>query len=521
MWTAVAGVLATAILAWRAPSRVHGWTPSPDQPFPVRQAAPPLPALTRHDSVVVFAAHPDDETLGAGGLLHAAAAAGARVDVVFFTNGDGFLEGVDVGFRTLLSTPARFLEYGRRRQREAIRAAAQLGLAPDHLTFLGYPDRGLAVLWGPAWDCDRPYTSPYTRRSRSPYALSFRRGAAYCGRSLLDDLERVLERDRPSLIVTHSPDDTHRDHRAAGAFAMAALEQLRMRHVPWTRTVRVLPYLVHRGRWPQPEAYAPDLPLVPPADLAAAAPGWVEFPLRPADEAAKRAAVLEYHTQVQLLRAYLLSFVRRDELFGPPPESMPDPVDAEALSIALPARWDRLPTLMAGPPGDLLARATGSLRIGALALGEDPERLLIAIRLRRAAMREAQYRVTAAVFYRGGGLRRLRLIFRPPGSLAALRTEPRDLALPAGAVARSFGPRIHIAVPLDALRRPASLLLDAETLGPLRRPVERSPWILVRLGRGPDLRTRACGSPCALRRTAGAPMRGTMESATIRGGLPE
>jgi LmbE family N-acetylglucosaminyl deacetylase/SAM-dependent methyltransferase len=39
-------------------------------------------------ALLVVAAHPDDETLGAGGLIAEAAAAGVRVDVVVATNGD-------------------------------------------------------------------------------------------------------------------------------------------------------------------------------------------------------------------------------------------------------------------------------------------------------------------------------------------------------------------------------------------------------------------------------------------------
>ena len=39
--------------------------------------------------LVLVAAHPDDETLGAAGLLAIAAEAGAQVDVVVATTGDG------------------------------------------------------------------------------------------------------------------------------------------------------------------------------------------------------------------------------------------------------------------------------------------------------------------------------------------------------------------------------------------------------------------------------------------------
>ncbi|WP_083706937.1 bifunctional PIG-L family deacetylase/class I SAM-dependent methyltransferase [Intrasporangium flavum] len=49
-----------------------------------------LPGLDvpAHDALVVVAAHPDDETLGAGGLLRLAAAAGLPVTVVLLSNGE-------------------------------------------------------------------------------------------------------------------------------------------------------------------------------------------------------------------------------------------------------------------------------------------------------------------------------------------------------------------------------------------------------------------------------------------------
>ncbi len=46
-----------------------------------------LPSTRRR--LVVVGAHPDDETLGAGGLIHAAGAAGWRVDVISVTAGEG------------------------------------------------------------------------------------------------------------------------------------------------------------------------------------------------------------------------------------------------------------------------------------------------------------------------------------------------------------------------------------------------------------------------------------------------
>jgi LmbE family N-acetylglucosaminyl deacetylase len=469
---------------WCAPGRVSGWVarPAMSQGFSLSTTPVARHRITHNDSVVVFAAHPDDEAIGAGGLIHAAVLAGARVHIVYLTNGDGYLEGLDVGFRTLLSTPVRFIQYGQRRQREAIAAANRLGVQADHLTFLGYPDRGLAVLWGQAWTCDHLYTSPYTRRNRSPYPVAYRPRIGYCGQHVLEDVESVLRRERPTVIVSHDAGDTHRDHWAAGAFVMMGLEQLRAEDTVWTKTVRVWPYLVHRAQWPVPRTYAPDLPLVPPGDLVTSSASWTEYPLDQTDRDAKRAALLEYRTQTQLLRGYMLSFVRRNELFDMAPPSRPSPIEGEGLPVGSPEFWDRLPPVIRGTPVDSLVRATeGSVRLDSVGFAQDADQLFIVVRLQREAIREAHYRIVATLCYRDGHSARLRLEFRPPQALTALQSQPWDLPLPSRAVARSFDRRINIAVPLAGIGNPTSFLVHVETMGPLGTPVERSPWALLRL----------------------------------------
>src|SRR5258708_6499796 len=47
-----------------------------------------LRPITSRDRVLVLAPHPDDESLGAGGLIQKAVAAHARVRVVIATNGE-------------------------------------------------------------------------------------------------------------------------------------------------------------------------------------------------------------------------------------------------------------------------------------------------------------------------------------------------------------------------------------------------------------------------------------------------
>lgn len=449
----------------------------------VEETLPSLPyAPAAGDRIVVFAAHPDDETLGAGGFIHAAVRAGARVTIVVFTNGDGYIEGVDVGYHTLFSTPARFIEYGEARQREAIAAAARLGLPASRVVFLGYPDRGLAALWSRWWECARPYTSLYTRRNRSPYARTFDPASRYCGQDVLGDVATILRRERPAVVVVHHPADTHPDHWAAAAFVTCALERLAQADEPWARTVRVFHYLVHHGSWPAPLAYAPDRALRPPQDLSDGRPEWwAAFPLSRSDEEAKRRAVVEYASQVRLLRTYMLAFVRRNDLFDPYAAVRPAEVGVD-VPVAAPQIWEHLPPQMRlARAGPLIRTTEGSATLTAIAVGRTPDQLLLALHLHRPAMREVEYRIELRLFYPGGRVARLLLRFHPPRALAAEQHRSGDLPLPVVARAESRAGRIDIALPLGPLGNPASVYLHVLTIGPLRTAVDGTPWTLVRL----------------------------------------
>src|SRR5437016_2886198 len=54
--------------------------------------------IPRSPRVLVFAPHPDDETIGAGGLIFRLTRRGAPVRVVFVTNGDGYAQAVEQDF---------------------------------------------------------------------------------------------------------------------------------------------------------------------------------------------------------------------------------------------------------------------------------------------------------------------------------------------------------------------------------------------------------------------------------------
>lgn len=86
----------------------------------------------RGDHLVVVAPHPDDETLGVGGLITQQAAAGARVTVIAVTDGEA---ANDSDGDPALAT---------RRRREQVDALGQLGVGPLHCIRLHLPDSSVA-----------------------------------------------------------------------------------------------------------------------------------------------------------------------------------------------------------------------------------------------------------------------------------------------------------------------------------------------------------------------------------------
>lgn len=91
----------------------------------------PLSAVTGDGPVLILAPHPDDETLGCGGLIAAAVVAGHAPFVLILTDGTGS----HPNSRTHAPNRLRSL-----REQETLVAAAVLGLPGDRVGFLGLRD---------------------------------------------------------------------------------------------------------------------------------------------------------------------------------------------------------------------------------------------------------------------------------------------------------------------------------------------------------------------------------------------
>jgi LmbE family N-acetylglucosaminyl deacetylase len=284
--------------------------------------APLLPttplALGPDARVIVFAPHPDDETLGVGGLLRRAARAHVPVRVVFMTNGDGYPLAVEAEFDLRHPTRDDYLALGRLRQQEAMRALGRLGLGKRDALFLGFPDGGLAELWRAHWSRAHPYTSPYTKENSPPYPHAVARDVEYDGQDLLSVVTRVIRDFRPTVIVMPHPSDTHADHVHTGYFVTEAVSNLQASG-RISRQATILSYLVHFPSWPARRGPTFDRQL--PMD-AVPETHWAELELSDDELAAKRAALARYDSQLQVMHGFLMPFLCRNELFGNVSEAM-------------------------------------------------------------------------------------------------------------------------------------------------------------------------------------------------------
>jgi LmbE family N-acetylglucosaminyl deacetylase len=247
-------------------------------------------ATSRRGGVLVLAAHPDDETIGAGALLH-------RLHggvVVHLTDG----APRDPRFR-----PAGLeLEaYARARRRELGAALAAAGLSEKSAVAMGVPDQ------------DAAFAIPDLARS----------------------LASVLGVTHPALLITHPYEGGHPDHDAAAVVARAAIALVRRDGLPAPRLVEMTSYHA-RGEALETGRF-----------LDASLAKQVARVLTPAELAVKRAMLACFETQQPGLEPFIADMAverfrpapRID--FGAPPH--PGPLWYERLGFAMTGeRWRAL-----------------------------------------------------------------------------------------------------------------------------------------------------------------------------------
>lgn len=262
------------------------------------------------EKVLIFSPHNDDEVLGAGEFIKHTLKNGGEVKVVLMTNGDGFKEALQFDYFTLNPKPNDYINFGYTRQKESIYALKKLGLSEKNIVFLGYPDGGLSALWGAYWDKTTPYTSQNTQSDKSPYTNSFTKENTYCGENVANDISKIIQDYKPTVIVYPHPNDRHPDHWSTNAFVKYALTYLNYNaKKEWL-------YLVHRGDWPTPMKKETKMYLVPPSKLIGTDTKWYAFNLNNHDINEKTQAIQMYKTQIKTLGPLLAGFERKNELLG-------------------------------------------------------------------------------------------------------------------------------------------------------------------------------------------------------------
>jgi LmbE family N-acetylglucosaminyl deacetylase len=275
-----------------------------------------IESLISHDTrLMVFSPHPDDESLGTGGLIQRVLNAGGKVKVVFMTNGDGFPEGVEKRDRIARPTAKDYTRYGEERRIEALKAITTLGMKDRDVMFLGFPDGGLSYLRLKFRQHPVPYRSPFTRKTHPPVFEIIVPRTDYCGEDLRKEIERVIAGFQPNLLAVTPPEDSHPDHSATYYFVKEALRHLAMKH-PNFKPV-VVTFLIHYGQWPVGQGAGTGLRLNPPDSFSDQGKQWISFALNPEEMKTKREAILQYHTQMLVMGRFLLSFARSNELFMP------------------------------------------------------------------------------------------------------------------------------------------------------------------------------------------------------------
>lgn len=270
--------------------------------------------LKSQDRILVLSPHPDDDILGCGGVIQSAVAAKLPVKVVYLTNGDNYEWAFLAYKKHPVLRPSSVRAMGLVRHGEAITGEQVLGVTPENLVFLGYPDWGTERIWLEHWGAKQPpFLSMLTRVRQVPYENAFRPGAPYKGEAILADLERIMRDFKPTKIFVSHPGDAHRDHRSFFLFAQVALWNVRAKVRP-----EVFPFLIHHPRWPSPRGLIKDRELTLPGRLEDFT--WSSHSLTSDQVETKISALRAHRTQLSKDHEYLYSFMAINELFFRLPE---------------------------------------------------------------------------------------------------------------------------------------------------------------------------------------------------------
>jgi LmbE family N-acetylglucosaminyl deacetylase len=268
-----------------------------------------FPDLGPNDQIMVIAPHIDDDVISSGGLIQQAEKIGAKVKIVYMTNGDNNVRSIIEEDKTFKLNPNEFIALGEQRMSEGEKATELLGLTRERLIFLGFPDGGLYPMLNKYYDPNTPFASKGTKFTFNPYSGTYKSQQSYTGSNVVADLEEILKNFNPTIIIVPHPRDRNLDHRATYLFLEKALLEIKMRP-------KVFTYLIHYPQYPPLKNLALNEFLYPPEKLFSQI-GWLSFNLSTEQENIKLKAIKQYASQRELGNLYdlLISFVKQNEIF--------------------------------------------------------------------------------------------------------------------------------------------------------------------------------------------------------------
>jgi LmbE family N-acetylglucosaminyl deacetylase len=219
-------------------------------------------SFSKSDKVLLIAPHPDDESLGAGGVLQRMFAQRVPVRILFATNGENNPWAQRYWDRILRIGRDEQVRWGQRRRQEALNAICTLGGNPDCASFLNLPDLGITDL--------------------------LMRGA----RDLSFLFTEAIQEWEPTVALIPNIFDAHPDHSALSVAFSKALDSA------GGSSIQTWEYLVHNPQVPIPRKA-------------------LKLLLSSEEVECKKRAILCHETQVALSRKRFTSFAKTEEAYYP------------------------------------------------------------------------------------------------------------------------------------------------------------------------------------------------------------
>ena len=295
------------------------YLPKPSHSGPYTNTPFPQIKIKKTDRVLVVSPHPDDAALSSAGIIQKCVESGAQVKVLYVTCGSHNTDTMVK--KNFVPNPVSAIALARTRNREAVKAMSALGLNKNDLIFFGFPDFGTLKIWTDYFN-GASYFDGLTLHNSVFCKYAYKKGVPFTAKEELALFEDVLEQYKPTKIFYSTTYDLNSDHRATGLFVEAAVwdlehGKLKEDYEDGNFHPELYAYFMHAEGWPVPIGYHPSMYLPPPAYVYHISKNFVCDLLTKSEEAKKEQAIRAHKSQLDTKPDFLLSFVRKDEIFLP------------------------------------------------------------------------------------------------------------------------------------------------------------------------------------------------------------